>query len=140
MWKIFFYSFPKTNSRNKVIKTYCIKGYTQRKYIDPKSSALLSAIFDMDVNSEELVTFRLQHSGGCTGMFWRGDPLTKSSPPSNDNWPRNGSLLRGNLFLVAGEKHLKVKEFQQAGTTGFVEVPEGTWMLFEQQGPLLRDV
>eukprot|EP01041_Mallomonas_annulata_P007112 gene7112-14462_t len=91
-------------------------------------------------SSEKFVTYRLQHSGTCTGMYWRGDPKTKSGPPSNENWPRNGALLTGVLYEINGEKHLKVKEFQQAGTTGFVTVPEGTWMLYEQHGPLLRDV
>jgi len=33
-----------------------------------------------------------------------------------------------------------VKEIQQAGTTGFKPVPAGTWMMYTQNGPLLRDV
>ncbi len=74
-------------------------------------------------------------------MFWRGDPNTKQQPPSNDNWPRNGALLKGTgPHVVGGEKWFKVSEIQQAGTNGFTKVPEGTWMLYEQHGPLLRSV
>jgi hypothetical protein len=35
---------------------------------------------------------------------------------------------------------MKVAEIQQAGTNTFKPVPEGTWMMFEQSGPLLRDM
>lgn len=74
-------------------------------------------------------------------MFWRGDPNTKQQPPSNDNWPRNGALLKGTgPHVVNGEKYFKVSEIQQANTNEFTKVPEGTWMLYEQHGPLLRDV
>jgi hypothetical protein len=72
-------------------------------------------------------------------MFWRGDPATKASPPTSDNWPRNGALLQGTgPVVVNGEKYFKVSAIQQAGTKEFVSVPEGTYMLYEQDGPVLH--
>jgi hypothetical protein len=82
--------------------------------------------------------YLLQHPGSCTGMFWRGNPETGSAPPSNDNWPRNGSLLKGVPITVKGEEYLKVSSFQQAGSSEFVSVEEGTYMLFYQGGLLLH--
>lgn len=74
-------------------------------------------------------------------MYWRGDPFTGKGAPSNDNWPRNGALLRGTgPYEVRGEKYFKVSSFQQAGSTEFVSVPEGTWMLYSQGGDLLHRV
>ena len=75
------------------------------------------------------------------GMFWRGDPTTKSQPPSSDNWPRNGALLEGTgPIVVDGESYFKVSAIQQAGKKGFISVPEGTYMLYNQGGPVLHDV
>ena len=73
-------------------------------------------------------------------MFWRGDPNTKAQPPSNDNWPRNGALLEGTgPYVVDGEAYFKVSAIQQAGKTGFLPVPEGTYMLYNQEGKVLHD-
>jgi hypothetical protein len=44
------------------------------------------------------------------------------------------------LLLLKGEDWFKVVEIQQAGTTGFKAVPEGTWMMYNQNGPLLRNL
>lgn len=74
-------------------------------------------------------------------MFWRGDPNTKAQPPSNDNWPRNGALLEGTgPYVVGGEAYFKVTAIQQAGKKGFLPVPEGTYMLYNQEGKVLHDV
>jgi len=70
------------------------------------------------------ITKKLQHSGSCTGVFWRGDPTTGAPAPTGDNWPRNGSLLKGyGPYFVKGENWMKVTEIQQAGTKSFVSVP-----------------
>jgi hypothetical protein len=75
------------------------------------------------------------------GVFWRGDPKSRKSPPSNDNWPRNGALLKGTgPHSINGEDWFKVTEIQQAGTTGFKPVLDGTWMMYNQNGPLLRKI
>lgn len=73
-------------------------------------------------------------------MFWRGDPKTGAQPPSNDNWPRNGALLQGEGPIVGadGQRYFKVSAIQQAGAKGFVPVPEGTYMLYDQGGPVLH--
>jgi hypothetical protein len=41
---------------------------------------------------------------------------------------------------VKGEEWFRVVEIQQAGTTGFKSVPDGTWMMYQQNGPLLRKI
>ena len=93
----------------------------------------------MDQSAEK--TLKLQHPGTCTGMFWRGDPFSNASAPTNDNWPRNGALLRGfGPFPTPKGNFFKVTSFQQAGTSGFQPVPEGTWMPYEQGGLLLHPV
>jgi hypothetical protein len=74
-------------------------------------------------------------------MFWRGDPFTGASAPTNDNWPRNGALLRGTgPYSARGEQYFKVSAIQQAGTKEFKSVPDGTWMLYNQGGLLLHKV
>lgn len=74
-------------------------------------------------------------------MFWRGDPKTRSNPPSNDNWPKNGALLRGTgPHIVGSEQWFKVSAIRQAGTSSFKPVPDGTWMLYNQGGLLLHNV
>ena len=74
-------------------------------------------------------------------MFWRGDPNTGSAAPSNPAWPRNGAILKGlGPYEIKGEQWMKVIEYQQAGTTGFVPVPEGTYMVYDQGGLLLHNV
>lgn len=62
------------------------------------------------MSGQEYVTLRMQLGGGsCTGMFWRGDPISGAKPPNQDNWPRNGSILRGSPVEGAGgEMWLKV--------------------------------
>jgi hypothetical protein len=61
-------------------------------------------------------------------------------PPTNDNWPRNGALLKGTgPVVVNGQWYFKVAAIQQAGKKGFVAVPEGTFMLYNQGGKVLHE-
>ena len=49
------------------------------------------------------ITLRMQLAGGgWSGMFWRGDPVSKQKPPNQKNWPKNGSTLRGTPVKAAG--------------------------------------
>eukprot|EP00976_Prorocentrum_cordatum_P037579 763676-Prorocentrum_minimum.AAC.4 len=53
-------------------------------------------------------------------------------PANNNNWPRNGSLLKGTVYNKGGEQWLKVTEIQQSGTQGFENVDgQGKWMGFD---------
>jgi hypothetical protein len=47
-------------------------------------------------------------SGSCSGVFWRGDPYKGGGPPDNNDWPRNGALLKGIVHAVKGGQHLQV--------------------------------
>jgi len=74
-------------------------------------------------------------------MFWRGDPTTGKGPPNaSANWPRNGAHLKGVVIEAKGEKHLKVSGCKQKGESEFKPVPEGSWMIFSQGGPILYRV
>eukprot|EP00238_Polyblepharides_amylifera_P002819 CAMPEP_0196582944 /NCGR_PEP_ID=MMETSP1081-20130531/41371_1 /TAXON_ID=36882 /ORGANISM="Pyramimonas amylifera, Strain CCMP720" /LENGTH=102 /DNA_ID=CAMNT_0041903671 /DNA_START=67 /DNA_END=375 /DNA_ORIENTATION=+ len=83
--------------------------------------------------SEVLKTYKLAvSSGSCSGVFWRGDPFTNSKPKNNENWPKNGSILKGYQYLCKGENWLKVTEIQQVGTSGFQNVAEDNkWMGYD---------
>ena len=72
-------------------------------------------------------------------MNWRGNPSTRKSPPNNDNWPRNGSILKGVKHVVANADWLHCTEIKQSGSSDFIKLPEGYWMPFEYSGPLLRE-
>ena len=92
------------------------------------SLLLLSLLMSLLLYYSHYYNYDVKHSGSWTGVYWRGDPNTGARPPSNDNWPRNGSLLKGyGPFVVKGEEWFKVIEIQQTGTNGFKPVPEGTW-------------
>lgn len=90
--------------------------------------------------SEEYV---LKHPGHCSGMFWRGNPITGKRPGKGADWPRNGAVLRGTKHVLdkkveGTNEWLQVDEFKQAGKSEFVKVPENTWMQFQQGGLLLH--
>ena len=73
-------------------------------------------------------------------MNWRGNPVTKARPPDNNNWPRNGSILKGiPETLPSGEKWLHCTEIKQAGSDEFLKLKQGYWMPWENSGPLLRE-
>jgi hypothetical protein len=68
---------------------------------------------------------------GCTGMFWRSDPTGKTPLASNNDWPRDDALLRGQVVHAKGEKWLLVQEVKQAGKGQWKKTPAGAAMPFE---------
>ena len=64
--------------------------------------------------------------------------MTKARPPNNENWPKNGSILKGVAHQVGKEKWLHCTEIKQSGTSTFLPLAEGYWMPFDYSGPLLR--
>eukprot|EP00053_Salpingoeca_punica_P002867 m.39924 g.39924 ORF g.39924 m.39924 type:complete len:97 (+) comp11823_c0_seq1:52-342(+) len=90
----------------------------------------------------EQITFKLQHPGTCTGMFWRTDPRPGQTPVSQlggADWPRNGSLLHGYVHTLPDMKWLQVTKWRPVGTAVWI-VGQGLWMPFEQGGLLLHEV
>mmetsp|Transcript_30887 Transcript_30887/g.80803 ORF Transcript_30887/g.80803 Transcript_30887/m.80803 type:complete len:141 (-) Transcript_30887:135-557(-) len=77
---------------------------------------------------EELVFKLAVSSGGCSGVYWRGDPRTGASPPDNADWPRNGALLKGVVHSVKGADHLQVTAQVPAGGSEWHPVSGGKWM------------
>lgn len=49
---------------------------------------------------------------GCTGMFYRPNPLTGQGA-TDSNWPRDGAKLKGEVHEVEGERWLQVSEVKQ---------------------------
>lgn len=91
-----------------------------------------------------LRTYLMKHPGSCTGMYWRTDPTSKAPTSFNGppDWPRNGSLLRGEVVEVPSKPQgsllwLKVAEYQPKG--GKWEKTPNCWMQFEQEGLLLHE-
>ena len=72
----------------------------------------------------------LKKHGGCTGMFWRADPTGKAELASNNDWPRDGAVLRGEVVEAKGEKWLLVSDVKQQGKD-WVKAPAGAAMPFE---------
>jgi hypothetical protein len=68
---------------------------------------------------------------GCNGMFWREDPTGKTSLESNNNWPHDGAILRGEVVQAKGETWLLCKELKQRGDSEFKSAPRGAAMPFE---------
>ena len=64
-------------------------------------------------------------------MFWRSDPTGETKLAGNDNWPRDGAILRGTVVEVNGEKWLLTKEVKQKGSDQWKPAPEGAAMPFE---------
>eukprot|EP00607_Mallomonas_marina_P009828 CAMPEP_0182418778 /NCGR_PEP_ID=MMETSP1167-20130531/3158_1 /TAXON_ID=2988 /ORGANISM="Mallomonas Sp, Strain CCMP3275" /LENGTH=126 /DNA_ID=CAMNT_0024593165 /DNA_START=129 /DNA_END=509 /DNA_ORIENTATION=+ len=92
-------------------------------------------------SSEFTETYKLQHPGTCTGMFWRGDPRGGNTPQKgNASWPRNGSVLKGKVYDMPGMKWLEVESWKQAGSSTWVTDCKGIWMQFDQGGPVLHKV
>ena len=85
-------------------------------------------------------TYKLQHPGTCSGMFWRGDPrpnAVKVKQIGNDSWPRNGSLLKGTVHELPDMKWLEVTSWKQVNSDKWIDNCQGIWMQFDQGGLLL---
>ncbi len=84
-------------------------------------------------------------------MFWRSDPTGKTKLASNNDCPRDGAALRGEVVdakgekwllaselkpkggekLAKGEKWLLVSEVKQKGDKDWTKAPDGAAMPFE---------
>jgi hypothetical protein len=71
-----------------------------------------------------------KHHAGCTGMFWRSDPTKQNKLASNDDWPRDGATLRGEVVEVSGQKWLLASHIKQSNG-GWKHAPVGAAMPFE---------
>ena len=80
---------------------------------------------------------------GCTGMFWRSDPLHQIKlQDSKQDWPRDGAFLKGRVRIINGTKWLAVTHVKNNVVVGAVaagvdgadewkEAPHGAHMPFE---------
>jgi hypothetical protein len=88
--------------------------------------------------------FILKHPGGCSGMFWRKDPRNPTSNKPTVDWPRNGTILRGQVHEMKeqlfenSETWLEVFEYKPTSSKDFIPVtPTPGWIPFYQDGLLL---
>jgi len=88
-------------------------------------------------SASEIGEYNLKkHHPGCTGMFWRADPTGATGGLANNNdWPRDGAVLRGRVVTVAGknknEKWLLATAVKQAGSSQWKDAPQGAALPFE---------
>jgi len=66
-------------------------------------------------------------------MFWRPDPTGASPLASNNDWPRDGAMLRGHEITSANnERWLLATHVKQAGKNSeWKQAPAGAAMPFE---------
>jgi hypothetical protein len=96
--------------------------------------------------SDEQKTYKMQHPGSCTGMFWRSAPANlthREAAGTKPDWPRNGALLRGYVHKTlpkdGNDTWLEVMSYKpSANAAEFVAAPN-CWMQFNQDGLLLHD-
>lgn len=117
-----------TNNKNKV--TSSTQGSSLRTRVNEHQAR--TTIDFTSLNTDAIMEeYELKkHRPGCTGMFWRSDPTKKTSLASNNNWPRDGAIMRGQVVVVNGEKWLLAKQVKQKGKD-WVHAPEGAAMPFE---------
>ena len=93
----------------------------------------------------QIKIYELRHPGSCTGMFWRANPFKPESQEGNEDWPRNGSILKGyprgatEGAPASPPAWLEVVEWQQAGSKSSIRPCRGLWMPFHQGGLLLHE-
>eukprot|EP00435_Cladocopium_sp_Y103_P061153 s1809_g22.t2 len=92
----------------------------------------------VDETMAELQTFALmKNAPGCTGMFWRANPVT-GKKGSNNNWPRDGAELKGIVHEVKGAKWLECKEVKQHGGS-WKACQKDQWMPFRYSQYYLQE-
>uniref|UniRef100_A0A7S1QIA0 Uncharacterized protein n=1 Tax=Neobodo designis TaxID=312471 RepID=A0A7S1QIA0_NEODS len=98
-------------------------------------------------DSQQPQSFRLQHPGSCTGMFWRRAPpglQHREAGGAQPDWPRNGAVLTGFVHHLpqpheGDTQWLEVVEYLPPGAGKPAPTPD-CWMQFHQGGQLLHPV
>ena len=60
------------------------------------------------LNNPNIESYKLQHPGSCSGMFWRDDPrkgVKKTTQIGGNDWPRNGAILNGQVHELPTMKY-----------------------------------
>jgi hypothetical protein len=129
------FSFPKQSRTTQHIKQASKQERTKEnsKLTPSTMSSTATTIIEVQLKKRR---------PGCTGMFWRPDPTGATKLANNNEWPRDGALLRGTIVEVSnsnansnansnGKKWLLTKEIKQKGSSQWVAAPEGAAMPFE---------
>jgi hypothetical protein len=96
--------------------------------VEKAASARAALNKSLPVNMQEYTL--LKKRAGCSGMFWRPDPTGNTKLASNNDWPHDGAMLKGEIVEAKGEKWLLVSEVKQSGGD-WVKAPAGAAMPFE---------
>jgi hypothetical protein len=97
--------------------------------VEKAASARAALNKSLPVNMQEYTL--LKKRAGCSGMFWRPDPTGKTQLASNNDWPHDGAMMKGEVVEAKGAKWLLVSEVKQSGGTDWVKAPVGAAMPFE---------
>jgi hypothetical protein len=69
---------------------------------------------------------------GCTGMFWRPDPAGKINLQNNNDWPKDGAMLKGEVVrTIQGQQWLAATHVKNTSDGEWKETPYGAYMPFE---------
>lgn len=123
-----------TTSSTTIIDTQLSQVNDHRNMGTSSSKATTSKIKDYitqhDNNNDNTVYALKKKRAGCTGMFWRGDPSHKVALENNNDWPKDGALLKGEVRVVNGTKWLAATHVLNVGKS-WKEAPYGAHMPFE---------
>jgi hypothetical protein len=99
---------------------------SKQSQVDPPTAADAAAADD-DGN----IYYLKKRRPGCTGMFWRSDPTGRGPKlASNNDWPRDHAMLKGQVVTHGGEKWLLATQVRQANDAVWKTAPIGAAMPF----------
>ena len=59
------------------------------------------------------------------------DPFGIEGRSDNDDWPRNGAIIKGMQFEKDGTPWLRAVRIRQAGVSHWTDLSAGKWMAFD---------
>lgn len=117
------------------LRLHCAMGCSSSRSAPPAAETVDETA---DETMAELQTFALmKNAPGCTGMFWRANPVN-GKKGSNDNWPRDGAQLKGIVHEVKGARWLECKEVKQHGGS-WKACQKDQWMPFRYSQYYLQE-
>jgi hypothetical protein len=96
-----------------------------------KSFKMSSTDSSSDDSSSTNVFALKKKRDGCTGMFWRKDPTNQVTLENNNNWPRDGAILKGRVLFHEGSSWLQATHVKNINDKDWIKAPKGAHMPME---------